>query len=106
MRPPPRAHDLRDELALDEAGGAQLGAVLLVRGRPRGRVSLRVNANVDPNPNTSPSPSPSPNSDSNPTPSHDLSVEALRLEEGEQAHGLEVRHEGGLVADGDLVSSK
>ena len=67
---------------------------------------VRANANVDSNPNTSPSPSPSPNSDSNPTPSRDLSVETLRLEEGEQADGLEVRHEGGLVADGDLVSRK
>ena len=33
VRPPARAHDLRDELALDEAGGAQLGAVLFAVGR-------------------------------------------------------------------------
>ena len=67
---------------------------------------VRVNANVDPNPNPSHSSSPNPNSDSNPTLNRDLPVEALRLEEGEQVHGLQVRHEGGLVADGDLVSSK
>ena len=39
VRPPARAHDLRDELALDEAGGAQLGAVLFAVGRGVGRGS-------------------------------------------------------------------